>query len=107
MASTLFGFTQPCVTKEIFRVAIAEIEIESLRSQNRQLQCLLEESQRYQAEVFADLEKMRKRLHEECFSTQFGESVLHSMAYNDEMTCLKQQLLQIQDLLVETRAQLQ
>ncbi|GLJ07147.1 hypothetical protein SUGI_0059660 [Cryptomeria japonica] len=109
-------FSQPSIlpaykkksAKEDLSVDIEQLEIEALRSENLKLQRIVEESQRYKAELMADLEKVRMRLlmteeAEEHLCSQLGEleaeSVLQARDYNHQINSLKQQLAQMQDLL--------
>ncbi|GLJ07150.1 hypothetical protein SUGI_0059710 [Cryptomeria japonica] len=91
-------------------VEIEKLEIEALRCENMKLQRQVEESQRYEAELMADLEKVRMRLlmteeAEERLCSQLGdleaESVLQAQDYNHHINSLKQQLSQMQHLLAQ------
>ncbi|GLJ07148.1 hypothetical protein SUGI_0059670 [Cryptomeria japonica] len=114
------AFSQPSIVtpspykkksaKDDLNAAIERSEIEALRSENMKLQRKLEESQRYEAELMADLEKMRMRLlkteeAEERLCSQLGEleadSVLQARNYNHQINALKQELAQMQALLAQ------
>ncbi|GLJ07149.1 hypothetical protein SUGI_0059690 [Cryptomeria japonica] len=111
-------FSQPSIVpahkkknaKEDPSAAIQRLEMEALRSENMKLQRMVEESQRYKAELMADLEKERMRLlkteeAEERLCSQLGEleaeSVLQARNYSHHINSLKQQLAQMQDLLAQ------
>ncbi|GLJ07146.1 hypothetical protein SUGI_0059650 [Cryptomeria japonica] len=111
-------FSQPSIVpanrkknaKEDPSAAIERLEIEALRSENLKLQRLVAESQRYEADLMADLEKARMRLlmteeAEEHLCSQLGEleadSVLQARDNNQHVDSLKQQLAQMQDLLAQ------
>ncbi|GLJ07139.1 hypothetical protein SUGI_0059560 [Cryptomeria japonica] len=92
-----------------------EREVEVLRSKNVQLKQVAEESQKHQAHLQAELEKMRMRLlkteeAEESLCSQLGEleadSVLQARNYNHQITSLKHQLAQMQALLAAAQEQL-
>ncbi|GLJ07151.1 hypothetical protein SUGI_0059720 [Cryptomeria japonica] len=91
-------------------VEIEKVEIEALKCENMKLQRQVEESQRYEAKLMADLEKVRMKLFkseeaEERLCSQLGdleaESVLQAQDYNHHINSLKQQLAQMQHLLAQ------
>ncbi|GLJ07145.1 hypothetical protein SUGI_0059630 [Cryptomeria japonica] len=88
-------------------IEIEKVEKEALRCENMKLQRQVEESQRYEAELMVDLEKVRMKLFkseeaEEWLCSQLGqveaESVIQAQDYNHQIISLKEQLAQMQAL---------
>eukprot|EP01018_Ginkgo_biloba_P026360 Gb_25238 [translate_table: standard] len=92
------------------------LQIEELRSRNKQLEQQLKESQRHEKELRAQLEEMRIRLStveeaEERLCSQLGdleaEAVEEAQSYNREFNSLQQRLRETENLLLAARAGLQ
>nr|ABK22136.1 unknown [Picea sitchensis]ABK24318.1 unknown [Picea sitchensis] len=97
-------------------VAVEGDEIGELRLKNKRLLQQLEESRKQEAELRAELEETRIRLHqareaEERLCTQLGEleaeSVEQARAYHQKITSLTQRLKHVEHLLSVSNGEIQ